>query len=80
MFAVAAGCAVSRTHVVPPAQLRPALEATQAQLVAAYNDQARSVSSVNATVRMSPVAGSAYSGVIEQYHDVGGSSWRRGRR
>jgi outer membrane lipoprotein-sorting protein len=40
--------------------------------VAAYNTQALSVSSVNATVRMSPVAGSAYSGVIEQYHDVGG--------
>jgi outer membrane lipoprotein-sorting protein len=57
---------------VPPAQLRPVLDANQSQLVAAYNDQARSVSSVNATVRMSPVAGSAYSGVIEQYHDVGG--------
>ena len=27
---------------------------------------------LNATVRMSPVAGSAYSGVIQQYHDVGG--------
>ncbi len=55
-----------------PAELRPALQANQEQLVAAYNAQARSVSSVNATVRMSPVAGSAYSGVIEQYHDVGG--------
>ena len=55
-----------------PAELRPQLDASQAQLVAAYDAQARSVSSVNATVRMSPVAGSAYSGVIEQYHDVGG--------
>ena len=70
--AVAAGCAVSQKHVVPTAQLRPSLEATQAQLVSAYNDQARSVNSVNATVRMSPLAGSSYSGVIEQYHDVGG--------
>jgi outer membrane lipoprotein-sorting protein len=70
--AVAAGCAVSRRHAVSPAELRPALDASQAQLVAAYNAQARSVSSLNATVRMSPVAGSAYSGVIEQYHDVGG--------
>ncbi len=69
---LAAGCAVSQKHIVAPAQLRPSLEATQAQLVAAYNDQARFVSSVNATVRMSPVAGSASSGVIEQYHDVGG--------
>lgn len=63
---------MSQKHVLPPAQLRPSLEATQAQLVSAYNDQARSVSSVNATVRMSPLAGSSYSGVIEQYHDVGG--------
>jgi outer membrane lipoprotein-sorting protein len=69
------GCgmsAISQKHVVPPSELRPSLEATQAQLVSAYNDRARSVSSVNATVRMSPLAGSAYSGVIEQYHDVGG--------
>jgi len=70
--AAAAGCAVSQKHVIPAAQLRPSLEATQAQLVSAYNDQARSVNSVNATVRMSPLAGSSYSGVIEQYHDVGG--------
>jgi len=63
---------VSRTRAVPPEQLRPALTATQEQLVAAYDDQARSVRSVNATVEMSPVAGSAYSGVIEQYHSVGG--------
>jgi outer membrane lipoprotein-sorting protein len=69
---VAAGCAISQRHAVAPAALRPALEADQAQLVAAYDAQARSVSSVNAAVRMSPVAGSDYSGVIEQYHDVGG--------
>lgn len=69
---VAAGCAVSQKHVVPTAQLRPSLEATQAQLISAYNDQARSVNSINASVRMSPLAGSSYSGVIEQYHDVGG--------
>jgi outer membrane lipoprotein-sorting protein len=70
--AAAAGCAVSQRRAAAPAELRPQLDASQAQLVAAYNTQARSVSSVNATVRMSPVAGSAYSGVIEQYHDVGG--------
>lgn len=69
---VTAGCAVSQKHVVPSAQLRPSLDATQVQLVSAYNDQARSVSSINASVRMSPLAGSSYSGVIEQYHDVGG--------
>ncbi len=52
--------------------MRPALDATSAQLIAAYNGQAGAVRSLNATVRMSPVAGSTYSGVIEEYHDVGG--------
>ena len=63
---------MSERHATPPAQMRPALEATQAQLTSAYQSQARAVRSLSATVRMSPVAGSAYSGVIEQYHDVGG--------
>jgi outer membrane lipoprotein-sorting protein len=69
----AAGCHVSSTtHVPPSQQARPALEATKAQLLAAYNEQARSIESVNATVDLIPTAGSAYSGVIQQYHDVHG--------
>jgi outer membrane lipoprotein-sorting protein len=67
------GCiAISRKHVVPPAEVRPALSATETELVAAYNEQAAAVRTLNATVTMSPVAGSAYSGVIEEYHEVGG--------
>ena len=66
------GCAISRKHVVSPAAIKPALESDEIQLLAAYNNQARAVNSVNAAVRMTPVGGSAYSGVIEQYHDVGG--------
>jgi outer membrane lipoprotein-sorting protein len=69
---LSAGCAVSKKRTVPPAQLRPALNATASQLMTAYNDQARAVQTLNAAVRMSPVAGSAYSGVIQEYHDVGG--------
>jgi outer membrane lipoprotein-sorting protein len=63
---------MSQTHVVPPAQIRPVLEAAAPQLEAAYNEQARAVRAVNATVRLNPVAGSAYTGVIQEYHDVGG--------
>ena len=70
--ALGGGCAVSKKHAVAPAELRPALDATRIQLIAAYNEQARSVRTVNAAVRMSPVAGSTYSGVIQEYHDVGG--------
>ena len=69
---LSAGCAVSKKHAVPPAELRPALDAAAPQLIAAYNDQARAIHTLNAAVRMSPVAGSAYSGVIQEYHDVGG--------
>jgi len=67
-----AGCGVSQKRVVPPAEVRPALEATRAQLIARYNEQARAVRSVNAGVELNPVAGSAYTGVIEDYRDVRG--------
>jgi outer membrane lipoprotein-sorting protein len=67
----AAGCHVSTTTHLPPAQqARPALDATKAELLAAYNKQAHSIQSVNATVDLIPTAGSAYSGVVQQYHDV----------
>jgi outer membrane lipoprotein-sorting protein len=66
------GCSVSQKHAVTPAQIRPALQATRDQLIAAYNRQAEAVRSINAAVQMMPVAGSTYSGLIEEYHDVGG--------
>ncbi len=70
--ALAGGCAASKKHVVPPAQIRPALEATSAQLIEKYNQQARAVRSVNAGAELTPVAGSTYSGIIEEYHQVSG--------
>lgn len=72
LAALTAGCAVSQKRAVPPAQIRPAREAAPEQLVAAYDEQVRAVHSINAAVEMTPVAGSAYSGLIEEYHDVGG--------
>jgi hypothetical protein len=72
LAALTAGCAVSQKRAVSPAQIRPAQQAAPEQLIAAYDEQARAVHSVNAAVAMSPVAGSAYSGLIEEYHDVGG--------
>jgi len=69
---LAGGCAASKKHVVPPAEMRPALEASSAQLIEKYNQQARAVRSLNATVDLLPVAGSSYSGVIEEYHNVKG--------
>jgi outer membrane lipoprotein-sorting protein len=66
------GCAMSERYATTPGLIHPALEATQAQLTSAYQAQARAVQSLSATVVMSPTAGSTYSGVIQQYHDVGG--------
>ena len=65
-----AGCAVSQKKAVPPSQIRPALEATKAQLLSNYDQQAKAIRSLNASVTLVPTAGSTYTGVIEQYHEV----------
>jgi outer membrane lipoprotein-sorting protein len=67
-----AGCAASKKTVVPPAAARASLVATPEQLLEQYNDAARWVKSLNASVELNPVAGSAYTGVIEDYRDVRG--------
>lgn len=46
------------------------LEATREELLDKYNEMARSITTLNATVELKPVAGSKYSGVIEEYHEV----------
>jgi outer membrane lipoprotein-sorting protein len=48
------------------------MEASEDQLVARYNEQARAVQTLQATVDLVPSTGSTYSGVIEEYHDVPG--------
>jgi outer membrane lipoprotein-sorting protein len=73
LAALAGGCAVSQKTVVEPASA-PAklLSASKDDLIGSYNQQAQAVTSLNATVSMKLTAGSAYSGVIEQYHEVNG--------
>lgn len=71
--ALAGGCAVSRKTVVKPSGPPVALKsATKQQLISSYENQARSITSINAAVTMVLTAGSAYTGVIEQYHEVSG--------
>jgi outer membrane lipoprotein-sorting protein len=48
------------------------MEAGKQQLIAAYNQHAGAVRSLQATVEMVPSTGSTYSGVIEQYREVPG--------
>jgi outer membrane lipoprotein-sorting protein len=70
---LASGCAASHTRVVrpsgPPLPLRVA---TKQELVNGFNQQAETVKSLNATVTMTLTAGSAYTGVIKQYHQIDG--------
>lgn len=70
---LASGCAVSHTTVVKPSEAPAPLQtATKQDLIARYNDQAEAVTSLNASVKMTLTAGSAYTGVIKQYHEVNG--------
>ncbi len=52
------------------AQKPVAKDATREELLEAYNLIARSTKSLNATVVLKPTAGSKYSGVIDEYHEV----------
>jgi outer membrane lipoprotein-sorting protein len=48
----------------------PARQATLAELVGQLNDQSAAVRTLTATADLDPTAGSIYSGVIKEYHDV----------
>jgi len=50
----------------------PLQTATKADLIAQYNRQAEALASLNASVTMTLTAGSAYTGVIKQYHQITG--------
>lgn len=67
------GCAAQQKTIRSPAGV-PAhlLTATKQQLIAAYNEQASSIHSINASVSMKLTAGTAYSGVMKQYHEING--------
>jgi hypothetical protein len=70
---IAGGCgghvATSKTNV-PAAQRPVAKEASQEELLASYNQFARNLKTLNLTMDLKPIAGSKYSGVIDEYHDV----------
>jgi outer membrane lipoprotein-sorting protein len=69
----AGGCAASHKTAVKPGQAPAAVQtATREQLLERYNRQAEAIQTVNAGVAMKLTSGSAYSGVIEQYHEVNG--------
>lgn len=71
--AVLPDCSVSQKKVVRPTEApAPLLAATKEDLISGFNQQAEAVHSLNASVSMKLSAGSAYSGVIENYREVDG--------
>ena len=64
---------MSRTTVVrPSAPPLPAQTASKQELIDRYNHQVGLMTSLNASVTMTLTAGSAYTGVIKQYHEING--------
>ena len=66
-FFLVAGCAVKKTERLPVLALQTA---TLEDLRGRLERQADAVHTINAEAELVPATGSAYSGVIEQYHDV----------
>ncbi len=71
LAAISCGChgRVVTGHTVV-AQKPVAKDATREELLEAYNLIARGTKTLNATVELKPTAGSKYSGVIDEYHEV----------
>ncbi len=69
-FSGGCGGATSHNEKFPPAQRPVAKDATREELLDKYNAFASSVKSINATVELKTTAGSKYSGLIQEYHEV----------
>ena len=70
---ISCGChgKVVTGHTQIPVGERPvAKDATREELLDAYNMIAHNTKTLNATVELKPTAGSRYSGVIDEYHEV----------
>jgi outer membrane lipoprotein-sorting protein len=73
LAAISCGCggsAVKNRTILMQTEKPVAKDATREELLDHYNQVARSTKSLNATVELKPTAGSRYSGVIDEYHEV----------
>jgi hypothetical protein len=66
------GCGTSHTVKAPETEITVTQDATKESLLAAYNHVASGITTLNLSVDLVPSAGKAYSGIIQQYHEVGG--------
>ena len=67
-----AGCSsrISKNTKIAAAEIPVAKDASREELILKFNAQAGGLKSLNATVELRPVAGSRYSGMIQEYHEV----------
>lgn len=73
LAAISCGChgkTITSHRQIPAADRPVARDATRQELLEAYNAVARTTKTLNATVELKPTAGSEYSGVIDEYHEV----------
>lgn len=73
LAAISCGCGghvITKSTVTAGAARPVAKDATREELIDRYNGVARAVQSLNATVELKPTAGSKYSGLIQEYHEV----------
>ena len=73
LAAICASChspVVTGHTQIPPSERPVAKDATREELLDAYNAIARNMKTMDATVELKPTAGSKYSGVIDEYHEV----------
>src|SRR6266404_3081370 len=74
LAAISCGCVpkngVTEHTKIATSQIPVVKDATREELLEAYNLIARATKSLNATVELKPTAGSKYSGVIDEYHEV----------
>jgi outer membrane lipoprotein-sorting protein len=69
-FGCGRGSKISTKTTVAPSEKPVIKDATREELLDKYNLYAQNIQTVNATVVLKPTAGSKYSGVIEEYHEV----------
>src|SRR5213594_2459462 len=74
LAAISCGChtggGIKNTTKYGPGARPVAKDATREELLEQYNRIAHSTRTLNATVELKPTAGSKYSGVIDEYHEV----------
>lgn len=64
------GSAVKKTDKIPVAERPSAREASEDELLDRYNALAHGLKSMDATLGLKATAGTRYSGVIDEYHEV----------